>query len=357
MANEERGQERLERFKRAGIYSWSIIGIVILIGLAIFVSSKLRAIFAPLVYAVILTYILNPLVNLLQKLVKKRLIATILAYLIVIILIAVIITFLYPVIANQVRGFFRDFPLYVEYARNFIDNLSQRYITIEIPAEVRNVIDNMINEVKEFGISVIKQAPGATINIISAIINLVVSPVIAFYFIKDSKRIKTFILRLFPESRRVQIEEFVGTVNHALGGFIKGQLSVALIVGVLCSIALLIIGVRYAIFIGMVAGLFNIIPYFGPIVGIVLASLVAIFDNPIKIIFIVISFVAIQQIDNFFISPNIMRYRVGVHPVMIIFSLILGGSLLGFWGLILAVPIVAICQELLKKYFFVKLGD
>lgn len=357
MVNEDRSQGRLERFKKAGIYSWSIIGIVILIGLAIFLSSKLRAIFAPLVYAIILTYILSPLVNLLQRLVKKRLIATILAYLIVVIIIGVIITFLYPVIANQVKGFFRDFPLYVEYASNFIDNLSKKYIAIEIPAEVRNVVDNMINEVRQFGISVIKQAPGATINLISAIINMVVSPVIAFYFIKDSKRIKVFILRAFPQSRRVQIENFVGTVNHALGGFIKGQLAVAFIVGVLLSIALMIIGVRYAIIIGMVAGLFNIIPYFGPVVGIILASLVAAFDNPIKIIFIVISFIAIQQIDNFFISPNIMRYQVGVHPVMVIFSLILGGSLFGFLGLILAVPITAVCQELLKKYFFVKLGD
>ena len=357
MNNKDRDQERVDRFKKAGIYSWSIIGIVILIGLVIFVSSKLRAIFTPFIYAVILTYVLNPLVNLLQRLVKKRIIATILAYLIVVFLIGIMITFLYPLIADQVRGFFRDFPLYVEYARNFIDNLSQKYITIEIPAEVRNVIDNMINDVREFGISVIKRAPGATINLFSAIINMVVSPVIAFYFIKDSKRIKAFIFRLFPKSKRSRIEDFVSTVNHALGGFIKGQLAVAFIVGVLCSIALLIIGVRYAIFIGMVAGLFNIIPYLGPIVGIIIASLVAVFDNPIKIIFILISFIAIQQIDNFFISPNIMKYQVGVHPVTVILSLILGGSLFGFWGVLLAVPIVAICQELLKKYFFMKLED
>ena len=117
---------------------------------------------------------------------------------------------------------------------------------------------------------------------------------------------------------------------------------------------LLILKVDFAVLLGFIAGLFNIIPLLGPIIGAIPAALAALFISPLKAALVILLFIAIQQIDNYVISPNIMKYQVGVHPGIIIFSLMAGGALLGMWGLIIAVPTVAVLQEILRYYLFEK---
>jgi predicted PurR-regulated permease PerM len=102
------------------------------------------------------------------------------------------------------------------------------------------------------------------------------------------------------------------------------------------------------------AGIFNMIPFLGPVIGAIPAALTALFISPIKALLVVLLFVAVQQIDNYFISPNIMKHQVGVHPGVIIFSLIAGGAIFGLFGLLLAVPTVAIIQEILRYYLIEK---
>ena len=110
----------------------------------------------------------------------------------------------------------------------------------------------------------------------------------------------------------------------------------------------------FAILLGATAGIFNLIPLLGPIIGGIPAALAALFISPLKALLVIILFIAVQQIDNYVISPNVMKYQVGVHPGLIIFSLIAGGALFGFWGLLIAVPTVAIIQETLRYYLLDK---
>ncbi|GFP32311.1 hypothetical protein HKBW3S42_00617 [Candidatus Hakubella thermalkaliphila] len=130
----------------------------------------------------------------------------------------------------------------------------------------------------------------------------------------------------------------------------------ALIVWIMCSLVLIILGVDYPILLGMIAGLFNVIPYLGPVVGAVPAAIIALLDSPIKALLVVVLFFVVQQIDNALISPNVMKHYVGVHPVVAIFSLIAGGVLFGLWGILLAVPLVAVAQELVLTFVLKKKG-
>ncbi|HNU81001.1 MAG TPA: AI-2E family transporter, partial [Bacillota bacterium] len=133
--------------------------------------------------------------------------------------------------------------------------------------------------------------------------------------------------------------------------FIRGQLLAALIVGILSSIGLSIIRLDFAILIGMTAGIANIIPYFGPILGSVPAVIVGLLSgNPVKALLAIIVLVAVQQIDGTLISPRIVGSSVGLHPVFVMLSMIIGGSYLGLLGMLIAVPIAAIIKMFLVRW-------
>ncbi|MBC8421402.1 MAG: AI-2E family transporter, partial [Actinobacteria bacterium] len=139
-------------------------------------------------------------------------------------------------------------------------------------------------------------------------------------------------------------------INHVAGRYIRGQFLISIIVGILCTGVLLILKVDFPVLLGAIAGIFNLIPLLGPLVGGIPAALAALFISPLKALLVIVLFIVVQQIDNYVISPNVMKYQVGVNPGLIIFSLIAGGALFGFWGLLIAVPTVAIIQETLKYY-------
>jgi predicted PurR-regulated permease PerM len=137
-------------------------------------------------------------------------------------------------------------------------------------------------------------------------------------------------------------------MNAAVGGFFRGQLVVASIVGVMASLGLLVIDLPFWLLIGMVAGFFNMIPLVGPYIGGIPALVIALTTKePITALWVILIMVAVQQIDNHFISPIVMHRVVKLHPVLVMLALLLGGTLGGFFGLLVAVPTTAILKILL----------
>lgn len=351
MPGEPMEKEKLELIKRVGIISWSLIGIGVIVLAALYLLYFLRFAFTPLVLAILLAYILNPLVSYFERWIP-RIYSTLIAYLIFLSAIAIILVFVIPVMVQQIRGFIEGLPFYLARAREIGAALGEQYfrMQLQLPPALENVMETTISEFQAFALSILRRAPMATINLISAIVNFILAPIVAFYLLKDLKRIRAFFLQVFPESRRETVTRVISIINRAVGGFVRGQLTVALIVGIMCALVLIILGVDYAVLLGMIAGLFNIVPYLGPVVGAVPAVIIALLDSPIKALLVVVLFFAVQQIDNALISPNVMKHQVGVHPVIVIFSLIAGGILFGFWGILLAVPFVAVAQELVLTF-------
>ncbi|HET9771906.1 MAG TPA: AI-2E family transporter, partial [Acidimicrobiia bacterium] len=153
---------------------------------------------------------------------------------------------------------------------------------------------------------------------------------------------------LIPQAARPEVLVVARRMNAAVGGFFRGQLVVATIVGVLASAGLLIIGLPFWLLIGMVAGFFNMIPLVGPYIGGVPALVIALTTRePITAVWVVVVMVAVQQIDNHFISPVVMHRVVKLHPVLVMLALLLGGTLGGFFGLLVAVPTTAVLKILL----------
>jgi len=159
---------------------------------------------------------------------------------------------------------------------------------------------------------------------------------------------------VIPKKSKIHVVNTLDRISHVTGRYIRGQIFISIIVGVLCTVVLLILKVDFAVLLGAIAGIFNLIPLLGPLIGAIPAALAALFISPLKALLVILLFIAVQQIDNYVISPAVMKYQVGVHPGLIIFSLMAGGALFGFWGLLIAVPTVAIVQETLRYYLLEK---
>ncbi len=190
---------------------------------------------------------------------------------------------------------------------------------------------------------------------VSGAFNLIISPILAFFILKDLPKIKETVVNLFPEQNRLEFLNIVSKVNKVLSGFLKGQLIIAIFVGTIATIWFAILGLPFSLLLGMLVGLLNIIPYFGPIVGGGLAALVGLFNSPLTALLVIIGMIVISQVDAALISPLVLKKQVDLHPVLIIFAMLIGGSLMGILGFLLAVPVAAVLKVMV--YHFIEKRD
>lgn len=187
------------------------------------------------------------------------------------------------------------------------------------------------------------------------LMNLLLAFVIAFYLLQDSKRIWIATKRLARKILRkhyTNVSILLSKMDRAVAGFIRGEILDSIIIIVLTSAALTLIQLDFSIIIGVIAGIFNLIPYFGPIVGFVLAIIIGLLDpNPMKAVYGAIAILIIQQIDGWFIVPKIVGECVKLHPVIVLLVILIGGNLFGLLGMLLAVPVTAVIRILLIFYF------
>ncbi|HEY6628873.1 MAG TPA: AI-2E family transporter, partial [Acidimicrobiia bacterium] len=175
-----------------------------------------------------------------------------------------------------------------------------------------------------------------------AIAVLVLAPVLAIYILIDLERFKVNSLGMTPPRHREETAFVAGEVSTAMGSFVRGQLLVAFIVGVLSSLGMWLIDLPFWLIIGILAGFLNLIPFLGPIVGGALAALIALLNGDVtQAIWAVVIMIAIQQLDNHVITPIVQRARVNLSPLVIILALIIGGSVAGLLGVLIAVPVTA----------------
>ncbi len=177
---------------------------------------------------------------------------------------------------------------------------------------------------------------------------------LSIYLMADYSRVNATLLAIFPRPWQPRVLEFSGLIGTAVGGYVRGQLLIALFIGVFVWLGLTLIGVPSAAAIGFIAGAFNIVPYLGPIIGATPAILLALTmpNVLLTIFFVILVFVAANQIEGNFLSPYILSRTTDLHPVTVLVAILVGVSLLGFAGALLAVPLVALGKLALQKYYY-----
>lgn len=319
----------------------------------------------PFLLAFVLAYILNPFVSYIERKGVKRFLSVLIVYLSVILFFIILSFTLFPKIYSEIKILIEVMPYYAENLYIGIDEFYSRnsYRISFLPSELSDFYDSLnidleyikrIFEGRDVGGTFSNIGRTAT-SFFSGVVSIILVPIITFYFLKDTYKIKKFIKKLIPKKQEKRIMEIGNDLNDILSNFVRGQLIVASFIGVVTTIALLILRVEFAILVGIIAGFANVVPYLGPIVGIIPAVFFALLDSPMKAFWVIVVFVIIQQIESGIIVPKVIGGSVGIHPPIIMLSLIIGSSLFGIIGFLIAVPSAAIIKVLsIHFYRFIK---
>ena len=195
------------------------------------------------------------------------------------------------------------------------------------------------------------------LDILSTVVNLTLLPIFVFYLLRDWDRMVAAVGELIPMSWRPRVGRVMTEVDGRLAAFIRGQITVCLALAFLYSLGLVLIGLDLAVPVGVLSGLLFIVPYLGTAVGVVLAGLLSIMEHGFSLHFVwaMLVFVVVQIIEGYLLTPRIVGEQVGLHPLVVMIALIVGGSLLGIWGMLLAIPITAVLSvlgaEWLQEYY------
>lgn len=339
----------MERYRQIAITSWAVVGIVLLTAAAVFIVNAIRSALIPFVYALALVYILRPLVDLLERKGIPRLGAVVIAFVIFALVVVIFSMTILPPVVQQTREFIESLPSFIESLAILVQDYQASAENVEFPAWLNDMLASAPSQIQSGGGSVVGNIFQVTGNILGGVFNLILAPVLAFYILKDWHVIQETLIRLIPVHRREETLEIVHKVDIVLGGFLRGQALVAVLVGTLSALVLAVLGVRYSLVIGVIAGVLNIIPYFGPIIGAVLAFMVTLPAWQLGLV-AVGAFALVQLADGLLISPYIMQRQVNLHPVLIIFSLLTGGLLYGVLGLLIAIPVASAGKALVLHF-------
>lgn len=320
-----------------------LVLVVLAIIAFIFIRKPLFSVINPFVYALVVAYLLDPFVKMLERKKIKRIWAILIVFLIIFSVFAILFATFIPMLSQEVSDFIDNIPSIFDSVKKSIENFQLNGFEF-IPKEMRDYLnlDKQLENISKYVEGFFNGLFGFLVASTGTIFDLVMTPLIAFYYLKDKEKIKNLIINAFPLRYKEFVKRVGRDVNKVLGGFIKGQLTVAAFVGVLMGIGSLIIGIPYALTIGLVAGITNIIPFFGPWLGGILPTILAFIEKPIMALWAIGLVIIVQQIEAAFITPNVMSESVGIHPLLIIFSVLFFGSLFGIVGMILGVPMMAV---------------
>lgn len=349
-----RGGTLYERLQRIGVISWSLLGMILLLIGIVWVLGRIRIILPPLVLAIVIIYLLNPVVDRFTAQGTNRIVASCLSYVILIGVLFLAGFLVLPAIRVQTEEFATRLPDIIDALGRQLSALASRVgIRLGFTPSVAGFQEwweNPDNQTVIF--SQIGRVTDVTLTVVEALLLLILAPVLAFYLLIDLPQLQRSAVRLLPARLRAESVFLANKLSGAVGGFVRGQLVVALIVGLLSSVGLWIIRLPFWLVIGLLAGLLNLVPFLGPFVGGALAVMVALTTRDVgTALWAAAVMVIVQQIDNHFVSPSVLRATVHLHPATIMLALLAGATLGGLLGVLVAVPVVA-SLKLLGVHFW-----
>lgn len=330
-------------------------------------AQRVVSVIMPFIMGVIVAYLFYRPVTFLERLLNKnkklekvaRPISIFAIYIIAILLVILLINCVMPPVKESIQELINNFPNYIEDAKNYVSNTDENSILKKVN------IEEAISKVQSFDIGAYLSTDrilgyiNTVIGVFGAVFNIFVTIVISIYILLQRKYIKEFLKKLgksmLAESAYTRLSKYFTTSNKILLDFIYCQIIDAIIIGILVSIALTIIGVKYSILLGFFIGLFNIIPYFGAIIAIAVAVLITVFTGGVQqALIMAVTVIILQQIDANIINPKILGDGLKISPILVIFAVTIGGEFFGVIGMFLSVPVIAILKLLIVDFIEIR---
>ena len=323
------------------------------IGLAIlfYVLSKLKWLFIYFSIALMLAYFFDPLYKYLISKKAPKVLAIIVVFGIIIALLILTIFFLIPSVINQLNILYNEIPKFISSYQTLILSLEPQLSRFIDPADVESLLKENLSELQKSILGFSQTIIIYLSNIVSSItFGVVIVPLILFYLMKDIFIFKENLYIFVSKENKKEFKEVLEEIDNVISGFIRGRIIVCFIVGTLIGIGLYFLNLKFALIIGIISGVFNFIPYLGPIVGVVLALIFALGSPWWTLLMIVVLFVLVNQLEAIYLNPNILGKGLGLHPLTVILSMLICGQLLGILGVLVAVPLAAILKVLAIRY-------
>jgi len=316
----------------------------------------LAPILLPFVAGGLLAYLGDPIVDRLEKLKISRTLSVICVFIIAFIVILPVLFYLVPLLESQIRLLFVKAPDYLDWLMLNFEPTLQETFGIDFPAleieQLKATFAEQFSNAGSFFKSLIRTVTRSGFVVAGWAANLFLIPVITFYLLRDWDHLVDYLHDLLPRNIEPTVSHLAKESDEVLGAFLRGQMLVMLALGTIYAIGLKLVGLEFSLLIGMLAGLLSFIPYMGLVVGIVVAGIAVMLQtqDPTNLIWVSMVFVIAQAIEGTVLTPLLVGDRIGLHPVAVIFSVLAGGQLFGFFGILLALPVFAVIAVILRHF-------
>lgn len=359
---------KIEMFKKFVLNNRFVIFLTIflLIGLNILVFTKVQFVFTPvvvllktvvlpLILTAIVYYLLVPFVDYFEKKGVKRVYSIIILYLLIIGIITILIVSVIPFLRDQIMRLIQSFPNLI----SDIEVMAEQVIGSQFLNEVQHTLNfnvsDIATQISNQASTILNSTFIGIGNIIGSVSKTVMAiitvPFILFYLLKDGKKLPEYILNFLPSFMRNHTFTVLKEMNKQISSYIRGQIIVSFCIGFLMYIGFEIIGLDYAPVLALIAAFTSVVPYLGPAIAITPALIIALVTSPVMLLKLIIVWTIVQLVEGKFISPQIMGRTLHIHPITIIFIIILAGNLFGVVGILLAVPGYAILKVIFTHIF------
>ncbi|KIM18336.1 membrane protein [Apilactobacillus kunkeei] len=356
------------KIKNSSIILWTVE--LLLVVSIIWICTKLEfifrpigmfisAVFMPILIAGVLFYMLNPVVNLIMKIKisKTKRISRNWAILIVYIFLIGIIVYLFssflPRLVTQVTNLVTNLPKIADDINHYVEVHSQKGIFKKFySSEYISSLQSYVYNYFQHSLGGITSSVGSIISTAaSAVIVMITVPVVLFYMLKDGHKMVPNIAKMLPPRSRRRTIRLLNKMSDTISHYIGGQMIECLFVGVFTSVGYVLIGQKYALLLGVFAGICNIIPYVGPYIGIMPSVFVALSTSVGELVWVVIVVIIVQQLDGNLVYPNVIGKSLNIHPLTIIIILMAAGNIAGLMGMILAIPLYAVVKVVVQYLY------
>lgn len=344
-----------DRWIRLGARAWALTGVALLVAGALWLIGRSTPALTPFLLALVVIVVLRRPVARLEARGMPRALAVIVCYLVSALLVSIAGLFIVPAIAREVGAFVEAFPRYYDAVYRLWLQLESEYTAIEWPRWVGEVLLASRETVVAWATTLSGSTARLVVNVggrfFGFVVNLFLAFALAFFVLRDLPRLVSELLGLAGPDRREEWLQLAHEVVSVLEGFLRGQLIIATIVGLSTGLGLAVLGVPYAAVIGLIAGVTNLVPYVGPVVGGAVAAVSAAFVSPQLMIWTIVWVFIVQQTESLALQPRVMSRQVRIHPALVIASLTVGATFFGLAGMLLAVPVAAVLTVVFVHYY------
>jgi predicted PurR-regulated permease PerM len=340
-----------ERRNEAGLdIRWQWLILIVIVG---FVIWLLRPVLAPFLLAALFAYLGDPIADRLEKRMPRS-VAVSLVFLVMIVVVVAILVVLVPFIERQISNFLAQLPTWIDWFQTRAAPWLEEHLGVSTDVldtqRLIGVLQDNWKEAGGFATTVIAKVSKSGLTIVGWVLNIVMIPVVAFYLLRDWDIMVARIHALVPRSIEPVVSRLARESDEVLGAFLRGQLSVMIVLGVIYGAGLWIAGLSVGPLIGMIAGLISFVPYLGAITGVLMGLIAAIvqYQDWQHVVYVAIVFAVGQTLEGYVLVPRLVGEKIGLHPVAVIFAVLAGGELFGFVGVLLALPVASVVMVLLR---------